>query len=288
MPLRSVLALDVGGTSVKSALVGPSGALAGPPRRTPIDSTAGADALLATLAGIVAAEATPAIAGLAVAFPGPCDYERGVPGHHDDGKFAALAGVDLRGELRRRVGSADLPIGFCNDAEAAVVAEALQGAGRPFERVLGVTLGAGLGACLVAGEAIVETCAGVVPAELYRRPFGGAAADDAFSDRGLRARLGGADPAGRVDENAVRAFAAFGADLGAFLEPWADALRADVVIVSGGIAAAFALFGPALESALAVAVRVGELGVAAGLIGAARSLNGGAPRTAEPYTLNLS
>ena len=60
-----------------------------------------------------------------------------------------------------------------------------------------------------------------------------------------------------------------------------------MVVVSGGIAAAFALFGPALESALAVAVRAGELGVAAGLIGAARSLNGGVRRTAEPSTLNV-
>ena len=284
MALRSVLALDVGGTSVKSAIVGPSGALAGPPRRTPIDSSAGADALLATLAGVLVAEAPRAIAGVAMAFPGPCDYESGVPGQHDDGKFAALAGVDLRGELRRRVGRADLPIGFCNDAEAAIVAEALQGAGQPFERVLGVTLGAGMGACLVAGEAIVETCAGVVPGELYLRPFGGATADDAFSDRGLRARLGGADPAGPADANAVRAFAAFGADLGAFLAPWTEVLRADVVVVTGGIAAAFARFGPALESALAVAVRVGALGAAAGLIGAARSLNGGTRRIAEPST----
>ena len=264
MPSRSVLALDVGGTSVKSAIVRPSGELAGPPRRTPIDSTADADALLGTLAGVVASVAPPAVAGVAVAFPGPCDYESGVPGHHDDGKFAALAGVDLRGELRRRAGRAELPIGFCNDAEAAVVAEALQGAGRPFERVLGITLGAGLGACLVAWDAIVERCAGVVPGELYRQPFGAATADDAFSDRGLRARLGGADPATPADASAKRAFAAFGADLGDFLAPWAHVLRADVVVVSGGIAAAFALFGPALESALAVAVRAGELVLAAG------------------------
>ena len=217
-----VLALDVGGTSVKSAIVDPSGQLAGPPRRTPIDSAASAAALLDALAGAVDALAPatgPAIAGVAIAFPGPCDYERGIPGHHDDGKFAALAGVDLRCEMRRRLGRDDLAIGFCNDAEAAIVAEALHGAGRPFERVLGITLGAGLGACLVAGDAIVAADAGVVPGELYREPFGDATADDAFSDRGLRARLEGADPASARDEDALAAFAAFGADLGGFLAP---------------------------------------------------------------------
>jgi len=289
-PRDPVLALDVGGTSVKSAIVGPSGDLARPPRRTPIDSAASADALLGVLAGVVEAlapAAGPPIAGVAVAFPGPCDYERGVPGHHDDGKFAALAGVDLRGELRRRLGRGALPIGFCNDAEAAIVAEALQGSGRPFERVLGITLGAGLGACLVVGDAIVEACATAVPGELYREPFGDATADDAFSDRGLRARLGGSDPAGAPDDDALQAFAAFGTDLGAFLAPWTEVMRADAVVVSGGIAAAFTRFGPALQAALPVAVRAGELGVTAGLIGAAQALNGRVRRVAEPHALNV-
>ena len=127
-----------------------------------------------------------------------------------------------------RLGREDLAIGFCNDAEAAIVAEALHGAGRPFERVLGITLGAGLGACLVAGDAIVESCAGVVPGELYRQSFGIATADDAFSDRGLRARLGGADPASTPDADALGAFAAFGADLA----PWTDILSAVAFFLS--------------------------------------------------------
>jgi hypothetical protein len=149
--------------------------------------------------------------------------------------------------------------------------------------VLGVTLGAGLGACLVAGRAtIVEACGRVVPGELYRRRFGTAVADDVFSDRGLRARLAGADPARARDPAALRAFAAFGADLGAFLAPWTQALRADGVVVAGGIAAAFALFGPALDERLTVGVRPGELGVAAGLVGAAEALRGRVRRVAEP------
>jgi glucokinase len=287
---RPVVALDVGGTSVKGALVGPSGTLAGPPQRAKIDSAGSADAVLATMVRLIrtlAPAAEPPIGGVAVAFPGPCDYERGVPGQHDDGKFAALAGVDLRGELRGRLGREDLQIVFCNDAEAAVVAEALHGAGRSFNRVLGITLGAGMGACLVAGDAIVEASAAVLPGELYRQSFGAATADDAFSDRGLRARLGGADPAKARDDDAVRAFAAFGADLGAFLAPWTEALRADAVVVAGGIAAALELFGPALGNALPVPAHAGELGMAAGLIGAGQALDRGVRRVAEPHAANV-
>jgi predicted NBD/HSP70 family sugar kinase len=115
-------------------------------------------------------------------------------------------------------------------------------------------------------------------------PFGAATADDAFSDRGLGGRLHGADPASARDAEAVRAFAAFGADLGAFLAPWTEALRADAVVVAGGIAGAYPLFGRALQAALAVPARAGALGVAAGLIGAAHAVRDGSGRVALVHT----
>jgi glucokinase len=289
-PAGQVIALDVGGTAVKAALVTPDGMPAAPPQRTPIDSGGQAEAVLDTLAGVVsglAATAGAAAEGVAIAFPGPFDYERGVAGSHAGGKYAALAGRDLGAELRRRAGRPDLPLRFCNDAEAAIVAEALVGAGRRFGRLLGITLGAGLGACLVAGAgSVVERCGGLVPGELYREPFGGASADDAFSDRGLRARLAAAgagttDPAKARCPPALRAFAGFGDELGRFLAPHVAALGADGLVVGGGIAAAFGLFAPQLRVHTRVPVRAGELGTASGLIGAAAVLRGRAGRTVE-------
>ena len=161
-----VLALDVGGTSVKGAIVAPSGELAGPLRRTPIDSTAGAEALLAALAGAVrelAPDAAPQLAGVAIAFPGPCDYARGVPGRHDDGKFAALAGVDLRAELRGRLGPpTSRSASATTPRRRSWPRRATAPAGRSARA--GDHVGAGLGACLVAGGAIVAADAGFVPA----------------------------------------------------------------------------------------------------------------------------
>lgn len=57
-----------------------------------------------------------------------------------------------------------------------------------------------------------------------------------------------------------------------FLAPWTQVLGADAVVVAGGIAAAFALFGPAL---------------AAGLVGAAEALNGAMRRVVEPHALKV-
>ena len=176
----------------------------------------------------------------------------------DDGKFAALAGVDLRGELRGRLGREASAIVFCNDAEAADRRRGAARRRRPFDRVLGITLGAGLGACLVAGDAIVEASA--APS----CPASSTASPSAPHRRRRLLRPWPARPArGRRsrearDDDALRAFAGFGADLGAFLAPWTEVLRADAVVVAGGIAGAFALFGPALGAALAVPARAGE------------------------------
>jgi glucokinase len=285
-----VIALDVGGTAVKAALVGGDGRAQRPPSRTPIDSAGDAEAVLETLAGVadeLLAAAGAAAEGLAIAFPGPFDYERGVPGRHADGKYAALAGRDLGGELRRRLGRPELPLRFCNDAEAAVAAEALHGAGRGFARVLGITLGAGLGACLVTADGrVVERCGGLVPGDLYREPFAGRSADETFSDRGLRGRLAAAgardrDPATARCPRAVRAFGAFGEDLGRFLAPRVATLAADGLVIAGGIAGALELFGPAVAEHVPVPVRGAELGAAAGLAGAAAVLRGRVGRAVE-------
>jgi glucokinase len=71
------------------------------------------------------------------------------------------------------------------------------------------------------------------------------------------------------DTTARQVFRAFGADLGAFLAPFVAAFGAEAVLVLGGIAGAFDLFGPQLREALAIPVLPGLSGVHAALIGAA-------------------
>ena len=252
---RPVVALDVGGTSVKGALVGPSGALAGPPQRAPIDSAGSADAVLATMVRLIRTLAPARRTGdrrCGGGLPGSLRLRarRARPSRRREVRRPRRRGPARRAaraaRARRICGSCSATTPRRRSSPRPCTAPASRSSA-----CLGITLGAGMGACLVAGDAIVETSAGVVPGELYRQPFGAATADDAFSDRGLRARLGGADPAKAPTTSAVRAFAAFGADLGAFLAPWTEVLRADAVVVAGGIAAAFELFGPALENGAA-------------------------------------
>ena len=120
----------------------------------PTRATEGADVVLGQLATAIdraVEQATTAVAGVALAFPGPFDVARGrapIRGLH---KFDSIYGLELRPLLADRISRPDLRIGFARDSEAAGVGEATFGAGRGGGRVLTITLGTGLGSCLTAG-----------------------------------------------------------------------------------------------------------------------------------------
>lgn len=284
-PGARVIALDVGGTSVKSALVAPGGQVIGEPAMTPIDSSGEAASILETFAQIVDTHWARAqisnVIGVALGFPGPFDYAAGICLIEGVEKYGAIYGVDMRAALSDRLDLGDLPILFRNDAEAAVVGEARYGAGRDYRRLIGVTLGTGCGSAFLVDGVPVTSGPGV-PSNgwLYPMLFHGLRADDLFSRRGLEARLQeagvtevnvkNAAAATRAGDVAARqVFEAFGTDLGTFLNSHAVAFAADAVLVLGRIAGAMDLFGPNLHRALSVPALPGERGSDAALLGAA-------------------
>lgn len=272
-----VLALDVGGTSIKSGLVEVPGTVRGPVRATPFDSAGPAGAVLGTFASLLWAHAQEGeVDGLAVGFPGPFEYAAGICRVRGvGGKFEALYGMDLGEEF---AGVLDLPrdrVRFRNDAQAAVVGEARHGAGAGATRVVGITLGTGLGsAFLVDGAPVVIGEAVPRGGELYHLPAyeDGPQADDVFSKRGLEARLGGtpvAEAAARARGGDASVFEAWGRDLGCFLAEPLERFGAERLLVLGGIAGAADLFGPALGAALPCPWVAGTRGAEAALLGAA-------------------
>jgi glucokinase len=297
-PDARVIALDVGGTSVKSALVAPGGRVIGEPAITSMDSSGEADSILWTFAQIIRTHLVQAqtsnVIGVALGFPGPFDYAAGICLIEGVEKFGSIHGVDIRAALQARLSLRDLPILFRNDAEAAVVGEARYGAGRDYQRLIGVTLGTGCGSAFLVDGLPVTSGTGVPPnGWLYPVLFRGIRADDVFSRRGLEARLQAAgiternvrDAAAvaRVgDKGARQVFEGFGADLGTFLNPFAVAFAADAVLVLGRIAGAMDLFGPLLRQALSVPALPGERGPDAALLGAADLLLFHSPERRAP------
>ncbi|MCH0538635.1 ROK family protein [Streptomyces sp. MUM 203J] len=143
--MEHVIALDVGGTGMKAALVGADGALLYEARR-PTGRERGPDAVVESILGfatdlLAAGEqrygVRAAAAGIAV--PGIVDPEAGLA------VYAANLGwrdIPLRALLGARLGG--LPVALGHDVRAGGLAEGRVGAGRGADRFLFVPLGTGI------------------------------------------------------------------------------------------------------------------------------------------------
>lgn len=278
-----VIALDVGGSSVKSSLVAEDQQIIGDVRVDVIRSESTADVILNTLAAIITVHLNKVkeVQGIALAFPGPFDYEQGICLIQNQAKYDSLSGLNVGEKLKKILRMPTLEMKYRNDAEAAILGEALYGAGKSSSRLLGLTLGTGLGSAFIVEGVLVTEGPGVPPKGwLYASPFGHQNADDVFSTRGLLGRLrergihaddiiSAIQGAEGNNTGLSESFASFGNDLGEFLEPFISAFRADTLLITGGIAEAWEYFVPSLQRSLSVPVLRSALGNRAALLGAA-------------------
>ncbi|MEV5167418.1 ROK family protein [Streptomyces werraensis] len=143
--MKHVIALDVGGTGMKAALVGADGELLHQARR-PTGRERGPDAVVEGILGFAAelrahgirAHGEPASA-VGVAVPGIVDEAEGVAA------YAANLGwrdVPLRALLSERLGG--VPVALGHDVRTGGLAEGRIGAGRGADRFLFVPLGTGI------------------------------------------------------------------------------------------------------------------------------------------------
>jgi glucokinase-like ROK family protein len=142
----SAIGIDIGGTSIKAAIVSHSGEVI-QPITIPTQASGGRDVIARSLleattqaihtANVCGIE----IAGIGIASAGAIDAANGIV-------FAATenlpgwAGFDLRGFMRQHT---DLPVFIENDAHAAALSELHYGAGRGLSSFVALTIGTGIG-----------------------------------------------------------------------------------------------------------------------------------------------
>ncbi|GGT20375.1 sugar kinase [Streptomyces kurssanovii] len=173
--MRHVIALDVGGTGMKAALVGADGTLLHEARR-PTGRERGPDAVVESILGFAAdlrahgqEHLGQAAEAAGVAVPGIVDAEHGIAA------YAANLGwrdVPMRDLLSSRLDG--VPVALGHDVRTGGLAEGRIGAGRGTDRFLFVPLGTGIaGAIGIAGtiEAGAHGCAGEI-GHIVVRPGG--------------------------------------------------------------------------------------------------------------------
>jgi glucokinase len=254
-------ALDVGGTHVAAGRVDLASSAVDPASRVraALPAAAGRAELVGAITGAARSVARPETRRFCVAVPGPFDYAAGVSAISH--KLQGLYGVRLRDELAAALGGA-VSISFLNDAEAFVLGEWWAGAARGHGRVLGVTLGTGLGSAFLVDGAVRRDGRGIPPGgALYRLAFRGAPVEQTLSAAGLLARyrqvstdcadveqVAARGLAG--DGEAAGVFAWFAAALAGFLEPWLRGFEPSCLVVGGSIARAWALLDEPLGTVL--------------------------------------
>ena len=292
-PDARVIAVDVGGTKTRGAVVSRAGAIEARFERATEASSE--EALLASLDGLIEGlRAEADVAALGIGVPSRIDRRRG---RSLVAVNLPLDGVDLRDRMWARH---DLPVGIDNDANAAAIGEWNAGAARGADNVVMLTLGTGVGGGLIVdgrpfrgatgsgaelGHIVIDVdgppcpCGGNGHLEAYAcGPVADRVARELFGDESdaedlvERARAG--------DSSAVEALAGIGSKLGAGIATFVNVFEPELVVIGGGFGAAAGdlLFGPAREVVAREGLEPGrdtvriveaELGVDAGVIGAA-------------------
>lgn len=249
MDVSGVPVLEIGGSHVTAAVVSPGKWAVETVDRTKLDSQSTAGKILAQLTA--AADRLPLANGLAVALPGPFDYETGIAWYRGVDKFDALYGHDLGKSLRELLKLERIV--FVNDAEAFSVGEWAAGTLRGLQRCVGVTIGTGIGTAFLLDGRAVRTGDSVPPGgELYRTSFEGLPLEDWISARAiLREYFHHAAEEDGIGVREIAERARTGSDvarevlLGAFevlaeaLTPWLERFGATRVVLGGSISGAF-------------------------------------------------
>lgn len=245
-----VAVLEVGGSHVTAAVVSPGTWDVDVLNRAELESQEAAEVVVGQLAA--AARKLPLANGLAVALPGPFDFDTGVAWYRGQGKFDQLYGFNLGKSLGEELGLDRLM--FMNDAEAFAVGEWTAGEVRGVERCVGVTIGTGIGTAFLADGTVVREGETVPPGgELYKTSYDGKPLEDSISARAIlrsySARTGQEAPG--VKEIADRARGGESAALDALvvpftvlasaLTPWLERFGVTKTVLGGSISGAFDL-----------------------------------------------
>jgi glucokinase len=249
----TVGALEIGGTHASAALVDPLNGSVGPRTREDVDANSNADAILDSFAAAAPPLTRDSPTRWGVAMPGPFDYERGIALFHNVGKYESLYNCDVRTGLAERLRVDPDTLFFINDADAFALGEARL---RGIDRLVGITLGTGIGSGWIADGHPQVDGPGVPPGGRINDPnVAGADIETRISRRAIRANyLAASGVALDVREIAERArngedaavavlSAAFSA-LGEELGPRLRAFEAQALVLGGSIAASWGLVEP--------------------------------------------
>jgi len=279
----SVLGIDIGGSHITAALVNleTRSIVRNSYKRKFVNSQDSAERIVTSWCEIIeeSFNSTDVLSKkIGIAMPGPFDYENGISLMCDQDKFNDLYKLNIKEELAKRLNIPVKDIRFINDAVGFLQGEVFGGAARKYSKVLGLTLGTGLGSA-IHREGITED------ADLWDSKFKEGIAEDYLSGRWFSMRyneLTGETIKGvkeliqlqGSESYKERIFLEYAHNLASFIVPLIHKYDLEAVVIGGNISNAFELFLPELsrilkENGTETAIEIAHLKEDASLMGAA-------------------
>ena len=205
--------------------------------------------------------------GIAIGFPGPFDYEKGICKIQNINKYDSIYNVNIREEILKFINNnykkenlhKDFNILFENDATLFTLGETEQNIYLKKGKYIGICIGTGCGSTLLQDNKVLKHIDSLTnDGFIYHLPFKDSIVDDYISARGIinyynllsnNKVTNVKDIAIRynTDENAKLTFNNFGNDLALVLEMVLTKFNAKNLILGGQIAKSYDLFKDKLE-----------------------------------------
>lgn len=280
---KSIIAIDVGGTSLKWSIVSPDSSDISLSQKCfqkdTIDSRGTAESIICSFAQTIESGLKKAvdigikIGGIGISMPGPFDYKAGISYMTElVQKYQTISGINLKSEFIKRLQlTSFFPIKFYDDGDMFLVGEAMYGAGKGFNRIIGLTLGTGIGASFMVNGKVVIDAPGIPPKKgVWAIPYRNGIVDDYVTRRGIlkKYREFAGKQASDIDVKelalmadngdtiALRVFECLDEMLCEILHPILTNFQSDCLVFGGQISKSFHLFSKHMQKVLGKLPRV--------------------------------
>ncbi len=240
------LSIDLGGTNIRIAQVENGRCL--DKLSVPCLAQQDADTVINQLVGLIRKMLTPQVTGIGIGVPSIVDEEKGIV--YNVANISSWKEIHLKEILEEEF---KLPVAINNDSNCFALGEHLFGEGRSYANMVGVTIGTGIGAGVIVNH------------RLYGGQYKGAGEIGSlpYLDSDYehycssfffkRYHSTGADFARRAEAGEVEALEVwqeFGRHFGNLVKAILFTYAPQAIVLGGGIASAFPLFGKAMRTAI--------------------------------------
>lgn len=243
----AVIGIDLGGTNVRAGLVEDDRLLKVEAAAVPSDRSR--DEILKAFFGLVDKVFQPGVLGIGVGVPSVVDLKTGVI--YDVQNIPAWKEVPLKALIESRYG---VPAYINNDANCFAVGEKYFGEARSYDHIVGLIVGTGLGAGVIANGRLYAgaNCGagefGMLP---YRdKTFEDYACGRFFKDVHRTSGREIHERAKQGDAAALAIFREFGTHLGEAVKAILFAVDPEIIVFGGSVSKAFPFFKDNLEASV--------------------------------------